>query len=130
MSSIDVSELDDECITFEGCIAKEGYGRKGRDGKVYNAHRLAWIEAHGPIPDGLVVDHVCRNRACVNLNHLRLLTRKKNLAIGIVHNRTKTHCPRGHEYDRTDSRGRRECSICRKAQALAYYYRSRDAQQH
>ena len=114
MTYIDVEELDDECIPFEGCIVSEGYGRKGRDGKVYNAHRLAWMDTNGPIPEGMVVDHICRNRACVNVNHLRLLTRSRNLAIGIVHNRTKERCPRGHEYTGIDSRGRRICHICKR----------------
>jgi len=119
MASIDVSLLDD-CVPWEGKLF-EGYGNVYYRGRTLKAHRVAWIEANGPVPDGLVVDHVCRNRACVNVAHLRLLTREENLAIGIVHNRTKTHCPRGHEYDSTDSRGRRECSICRRAQKLAYW---------
>lgn len=102
-----------DCIIFDGCISKDGYGRKYRDGKVYNAHRLVWIDAHGD-PGDLVVDHICRNRACINLGHLRLLTRGANVSAGIPHTRLKTACPRGHAYTGTDNRGKRICHTCKR----------------
>ena len=100
------------CIEFTGCIGKTGYGRKGRGGKVYNAHHLVWIDAHGPVPEGMVVHHKCENKRCVNLDHLTLLDHFENLELGVKHNSKKTHCPRGHEYSGKDSRGRRICQTC------------------
>lgn len=61
-----------ECILWTGSIRKDGYGRRALHRNVMTAHRAAWIEAHGPIPEGLYVRHLCHTRACVRLDHLRL----------------------------------------------------------
>jgi hypothetical protein len=55
-----------------------GYGTIGYQYKKYVVHRLAWEREHGPIPDGLQVDHLCHNRRCVRVDHLRLTTPKQN----------------------------------------------------
>lgn len=58
---------------------RHGYGRYWLDGRMQSAHRLAFESESGPIPEGLVVDHVCRNRACVNPSHMQLTTNAVNL---------------------------------------------------
>ncbi|RRD03205.1 HNH endonuclease [Arachnia propionica] len=77
----------DGCWVWQGAVNNKGYGtttrprtpgQKGRSGRVY-AHRLAWEESSGPIPEGLVVDHICHNRRCINPLHLRLATPGQNL---------------------------------------------------
>jgi hypothetical protein len=125
MPTVDIEELTDECVLWPGKLT-EGYGNVKRDGKTLKAHRAVWIDTHGPIPDGLVVDHICRNRACININHLRLLTREENLRIGVVHNRTKTCCPEGHPYDKVDNRGRRSCSTCIRRKEREGYHRRKN----
>jgi HNH endonuclease len=68
----------DGCVVWSGCLTKSGYGRLCRDNKVYRAHRVAYEEAKGPIPDGMMVRHLCHNRACVNVDHLEIGTAKQN----------------------------------------------------
>lgn len=78
------------------------------------AHRLAFAIHVGPIPEGLTVDHECRNRSCQNPRHLRLMTNSDNARLN--GNAMKTHCPHGHPYDEANtlrpSRGGRVCRAC------------------
>jgi len=57
--------------------AQVGWGEGGRD-VVTLAHRVAWIAEHGPIPEGMTVDHTCKTKQCVNVKHLRLLDNFEN----------------------------------------------------
>lgn len=66
------------CMEWTGSKTVDGYGHMSVGGVLYMTHRLAWMEAHGPIPPGMVIDHECHNKACVYLPHLRLATRKQN----------------------------------------------------
>ena len=79
---------------------RNGYGTFHFAGGNYPAHRVAYVLAHGEPGNTLVIDHVCRNRRCVNAvdGHLRPLTPSQNIRIGEVgrHNATKILCPRGH----------------------------------
>ena len=96
----------------------EGYIRRTIGRKGYSNHRLAYECAYGPIPQGLVIDHLCRNRSCANPAHLEAVTDRVNILRGegvAVANARKTHCKRGHELSDPyiDSRGSRICRACR-----------------
>jgi len=80
------------------------------------------------IPNGLVLDHLCKNRKCVNPLHLRVVTQAVNCLSGDsppARNSRKTHCPNGHEYspENTYHSGGRHCRICKKAQGAAFRLR-------
>lgn len=105
-----------DCVEATGAINNSGYVHRNNVG----VHRLAWIDANGPIPEGMVVMHTCDNRRCVNVAHLALGTQGDNMrdmaAKGRVWQQAKTTCPHGHEYTAENTyvtnRGHRVCKAC------------------
>ena len=69
---------DGECLVWAAGLSPRGYGRFSLNGKAVRAHRYAWERVHGPIPEGMEVDHICHNTSCVNVAHLRLATSQEN----------------------------------------------------
>ena len=67
-----------DCWTWTGDSTPDGYGLVGREGRTERAHRVAYEMVHGPIPGGLVIDHLCHNPACVRVDHLHAVTLKEN----------------------------------------------------
>lgn len=124
---------EDECWTWTGCT-QHGYGLVWVDGVRRSArvHRVVYELLVGPIPEGLTLDHLCRNRACCNPAHLEPVTLSENVKRG--GNSLKTHCPNGHDYSLhgfviTSRNGstERACRPCRRVRDLAYYHqRARD----
>lgn len=90
------------CWNYTSCLNESGYGVFSHhvEGQVL-AHRLALHLAHRPVPADMTVDHLCRNRRCVNPAHLEIVTMHENImrgnCAGAV-NARKTHCIRGHEF--------------------------------
>lgn len=118
------------CLVWSGCVDKDGYGkvRVNLNGKlVFLAHRMAYIHFVGEIPDGMELDHKCRNRSCVNHEHLEPVTHIENVNRGVYPREThanyrKTHCKNGHEFTDINTRievwngiRMRKCRICDKA---------------
>lgn len=90
------------CVLWTGRLTENAYGRVSLPGgqQVY-AHRLACEQEHGPIPDGLTVDHLCWITACVNVEHMELVTLAENIRRAAAR---ITHCPSRHPYDAENTR--------------------------
>lgn len=108
-SKVDRSGGPDSCWPWTGSIKPGrhgGYGMfRGGDGVTARSHRVAYEFQVGPIPAGLELDHLCRNRACQNARHLEPVTHHENVRRGDGGRnwREKTHCPRGHPYNETNT---------------------------
>ena len=109
----------DTCWVWIGAIDRDGYGvfTPVRGQGLYKAHRLAYEILRGHIPPGLVIDHLCRNRACVNPWHLEPVTIRENNLRAAAYANSRTHCRRGHEWTSENTRidvlrGVRHCRSC------------------
>jgi hypothetical protein len=116
------------CWLWIGALDKDGYGISdwGHTHRGTNrAHRVVYMEKHGPLLPGIDLDHICRVRRCVNPAHLRPIGNTENARLTKGHRLLATHCKNGHEFTpentfRLERRGgvERICRACnRKRQA-------------
>jgi hypothetical protein len=125
------------CWPWLGYRNADGYGVitvGGDDERVLRAHRVAYELLLGEtIPDGLTIDHLCRNRGCVNPEHMEVVERGENVLRGegpSARAARATHCIRGHEFTPENTyfrkSGKRECRACARARNGQSYLRHRD----
>lgn len=126
------------CWIWQRTKSADGYGTlclwtpRNKPKRSTKAHRLAYEEFVGPIPDGLQIDHLCRNRACICPDHMEPVTQQENVMRGdakFVSKRLalqRTHCKNGHEYTAENTaiyqnnHGRR-CRECNRMQCRKYH---------
>ena len=113
-----------DCWVWMGFRNTWGYGTIKVRGEILLAHRVSYEEFVTAIPEGLEIDHLCRNRMCINPAHLEPVPHIVNVQRGLAgkypsngdQERRKTHCPHGHPYDLFNTHwtklGHRECKAC------------------
>jgi len=128
---------EDGCWDWTAAVSSAGYGviqAGGRTNSLLLAHRVAYSIHTGSIAEGRVIDHLCRNRRCVNPYHLEAVSFEENVRRGDTYSsgsprRDKKHCPQGHPYSgdnlRMNSNGSRSCRTCIKANARRRYLESK-----
>jgi hypothetical protein len=111
------------CLIFTGTWQSRGYGMVNLglgSGERLLAHRAAWEQAHGPVPEDMTIDHLCGVKACVNPDHMEIVSRVENTIRAHLGVRW-TRCHRGHDLTnpanlliavRKDGRQHRQCAAC------------------
>jgi hypothetical protein len=123
---------DAGCLVWTSAHNGVGYGRLRVDGRYVYAHRFAYELLAGPIPNGLTIDHLCRNPGCVNVDHLEPVTMRENIlrSEGVSARQARqTHCTSGHPLSGdnlyTTPAGGRRCRACRRDRLAEFRYRRR-----
>ena len=119
-----VATMEVPCITWQGARQPNGYGKLGRNGHTILAHRYAYETQIGPVPEGLELDHLCSNRACVEVQHLEPVTRAENVRRAAVRNYSPA-CPHGHVRTPENTYVYRGYTYCRTCNAESHARRRR-----
>ena len=118
------------CWIWLGSLFLSGYASFQFGGKNVRAHKFSYEKERGPVPHGMVLDHICRMKCCVNPDHLECVTQKINMRRHFSkHHKYKTHCPKGHPYSGenlyVNPKGQRVCRECVRGSVRRYQQRNR-----
>lgn len=122
-----VDQADNGCWHWTAATNGVGYGKYSINKRLFYAHRVAYVVLVGPIPGGLVLDHLCRVRHCVNPDHLEPVTQRENIIRGVSFfaiRAAQAHCVNGHPFDEANTmivgNGTRKCRACCLARTRRY----------
>lgn len=109
----------DGCLVWLGAVNPKGYGQVNDDGVMRYVHRVVYADAHGPIPPGVQIDHLCRNTRCVDTDHLEAVSPSVNRARQAAVTERRATCRRDlHPMDDINTyvspRGLRHCRACQR----------------
>ena len=128
-----VRPLDNGCWEWQSTINHKGYGLFQYKGRNISTHRFSYLIIAACIPRELQIDHLCRNRRCVNPSHMELVTSRENSLRGIGFasvNAKVTHCPKRHPYSEENTyitpQGSRGCRICLRNAKRRYKEKQRE----
>ena len=127
-----VLDQDTGCHVSTYSVASHGYAQVGwqnnGDRQMVTAHRAAWAFVHGQIPEGMTIDHLCKNRRCVNVEHLRMMTNYENARRTSGRDWPLGQCVNGHSNDllRKNWCGQWKCSVCAAQYQRDYRARKRE----
>lgn len=116
------------CWLWDKALNESGYGVVWVNDRMLRAHRVMYELEKGPIPPGLLLDHLCRVRSCVNPQHLEPVTALENSRRGDcgAYQKARTHCPQGHEYTTANTyryrKGNRGCRTCNRERTWLLRY--------
>lgn len=125
--------IPDCCWEWQAGTTPYGYGHFSLDGRKVVAHRHAYESLIGPVPEGLQLDHLCRNPACIRPDHLEPVTASENVRRGDMgrERRHQTHCVNGHLYDDENTywkpNGMRGCLACRRRTSRRWHQKQKEA---
>ena len=113
------------CWEWQAYRNAKGYGVAADGGKIKLAHRVSYTKVRGEIPDGLTIDHLCKNTSCVNPFHMEVVTvsennRRRNTG------RRKLYCKRGHPRTQDNLNDFNDCIQCRPIRSKEYYRRTKN----
>lgn len=126
-------ETDEGCLLWTGTRRENGYGVIVENRVRFSVHRVAWELAHGRIRKGKVVRHRCGERACANVEHLFLASKRdvaRDVLPSLKRNLAKTHCRAGHRLAGKNLyrwRGQRQCRACHRERELRRYHAKKAA---
>lgn len=129
------SKVDKSGVCWNWTASKKykNYGQFWYKGRNDFAHRVSYELCKGVIPDGLQIDHLCRNPSCVNPDHLEAVTQKENILRGVglsAQRARQTHCKNGHPLSgdnlRRDKKFRRICKTCARKTSRVVWMKNKD----
>lgn len=123
----DSAKQPNGCIIWLGAKT-HGYGMVTINGKTHRVHRLSYeLATNSIIPSSMTIDHLCKNKACLNPEHLEVVTIRENLirrGYVINQHKFKTHCPAGHEYNKENTHiNKYSRRVCRECDRIRTMYR-------
>lgn len=121
-----------DCWIWKGALSGKGYGLFGFNKIRKSAHIISFELLNGLVPSDRELDHTCKNPPCINPSHLEPVTHQINMLRGNTFarvNKSKTHCPKGHEYNSENTRmapnGSRLCRECDRISSKMFYHKKK-----